>query len=1075
FDYMGSDAKVVTQKIIQVIGLVNTMFSKFKLTVTINSIEIWSKENRISLPKEPRELLVAFLSWKQNHKPQHISYLLVFQEQPASIGALYPGEVCRADFDAAVALYPKGLSLESYSVIVTQLLSLGMGLTYDNPDTCHCMGDVCLMTPKAIYSGGMKEFSTCSLDDFKSLSVSKNLECLRDWPVERRTRRKPRRICGNGIVEGKEQCDCGTTQNCTHKDCCDPLLCRLKPNAICGSGACCTKKCKIKAINSLCRKKRDECDFAEYCDGTSPFCVPDTYARNGEFCDSGGAFCYEGVCRNTDQQCTKLLGKGVKGAPFGCYDEINSRGDKFGNCITQHCRFENVLCGKLVCTWPFKTIFLKPNMSAAYTHVRDDICISLYRSHGLPKKEMTGYKSIEDRDETFVEDGVICGPEMFCMKMVCRERRFLTNFSICNPSRDCLDHGVCNNFHHCHCDDGFAPPTCEKMKGQFGSIDDGHLLSLTGQSSSNLIESMYNSLTLKFWRVTMSHGTSLECWGGSVGLYRQQLKKRAQTQGPRATYHRYINCHHCGKASSHIMLPFFLALSCLGQLITAGQDSETPLVQTTVPQKIENSTNNAKAADTHGHCFYQGHAAEIPASIVTLSTCSGLRGLLQLENITYGIEPLETSATFEHIIYQIKNNKIDYSPLKENLNPQHESQSYRILVKPEKGSNVSLMKRILNVKVIMDKAMFDHMGSEMGVAVQKVVHIFGLINTMFSQVKMAVMLMSLEIWSDQNKIETDGDADEVLQRFLLWKQKQASERARDITYLLLHSQGIKVFSSCSLNGFKQLVSQPELDCLQNTTVADVVALPQAASCGNGILEGSEECDCGPPEIAERGRLCRKSKDLCDFPEFCNGVSEFCVPDTKAADLEPCNDHTAYCYDAKGPNYLCIQEVNIQNDKFGNCHGRCNYSAIFCGKVACIWDRSEIIQTSKYDVQYTYIGGHVCVSAHLRDTQYTDDTYVHDGTICGGGKVCNNLHNCHCDAGYAPPECDMTPSSPGGSFDDGFWLPYGKSTPLIVKQRGARYKKGLLISFYVFLPFLIMFAICVIKQNVTKGSQHKEET
>uniref|UniRef100_A0A8C8VW39 Peptidase M12B domain-containing protein n=1 Tax=Peromyscus maniculatus bairdii TaxID=230844 RepID=A0A8C8VW39_PERMB len=279
------------------------------------------------------------------------------------------------------------------------------------------------------------------------------------------------------------------------------------------------------------------------------------------------------------------------------------------------------------------------------------------------------------------------------------------------------------------------------------------------------------------------------------------------------------------------MLPLFLVLSCLGQLITAGQDSETPLLQTTVPQKIENSINNTKVADTHvtylvriegktytfhlekqsflhprfmayshsklgtlqldyslikSHCFYQGHAAEIPASTVTVSTCSGLRGLLQLENITYGIEPLQSSATFEHIIYQIKNNKIDYSPLKENLNLQHESQSYRILVKPEKGSNVSLMKRTLSVKVIVDKAMFGHMGSEMGVAVQKVVHIFGLINTMFSQLKMTVMLTSLEIWSDQNKIETDGDADEVLQRFLRWKQKQASGRAQDITYLLLY-------------------------------------------------------------------------------------------------------------------------------------------------------------------------------------------------------------------------------------------------------------------------------------------------
>nr|XP_048312349.1 A disintegrin and metallopeptidase domain 3-like isoform X1 [Myodes glareolus] len=718
------------------------------------------------------------------------------------------------------------------------------------------------------------------------------------------------------------------------------------------------------------------------------------------------------------------------------------------------------------------------------------------------------------------------------------------------------------------------------------------------------------------------------------------------------------------------MLPLFLVLTCLGQLTTAGQDSERPLLRIIVPQKIESNITDAREPETNvtyliriegkaytfhlekqsflhprflansytklgtlqphsflmkDHCFYQGHAAEIPASTVTLSTCSGLRGLLQLENNTYGIEPLESSATFEHMIYQIKNNKIDYSPLKENVNPQHESPSYRILVNPEKGSNVALMKRTLNVMIVMDKAMFDYMGSEMGLAIQKVVHIFGLINTMFSQLKMTVMLKSVEIWSDENKIETNGDADEVLQRFLLWKQKQSPESTEAIMYLLLYkdypdyvgatyhkmvcnpkftagialhpktltvegfvtvlsqllginlgltyddvyncfcpgstclmnpsairSQGIKVFSSCSMNEFKQLALQSELDCLQDKPEPQVVAAPQDRRCGNHIVEAPEECDCGPEEecthkkccnpkdctlikpadcgtgaccdkrtckIAERGRPCRKSKDLCDFPEFCNGNSEICGPDTMAADLEPCNNRTAFCFGgicrdldrqcmdlfgkhAKGPNYVCMEEVNSQNDKFGNCHGRCHYSALFCGKVACYWNHEEIVPTTKYDIQYTYIAGQVCISAHSRHSG-PDDTYVLDGTICGGGKacikgqclrvhayrgelkcnsevkcqgqgICNNLNNCHCDVGFSPPECDMTPSSPGGSLDDGFWLPMDKSTPLIVKRRDNRYKKGLLISFYVFLPFLIMFAIMVVRQNISKKFWHKEE-
>ncbi|KAM4836630.1 disintegrin and metalloproteinase domain-containing protein 18-like [Thomomys bottae] len=66
------------------------------------------------------------------------------------------------------------------------------------------------------------------------------------------------------------------------------------------------------------------------------------------------------------------------------------------------------------------------------------------------------------------------------------------------------------------------------------------------------------------------------------------------------------------------------------------------------------------------HCHYQGYIAEFPNSVVTLSTCSGLRGFLQLENITYGIEPLESSAKFEHIIYQVKNGNLDVPVSAEN-------------------------------------------------------------------------------------------------------------------------------------------------------------------------------------------------------------------------------------------------------------------------------------------------------------------------------------------------------------------------------------------------------------------------
>lgn len=56
---------------------------------------------------------------------------------------------------------------------------------------------------------------------------------------------------------------------------------------------------------------------------------------------------------------------------------------------------------------------------------------------------------------------------------------------------------------------------------------------------------------------------------------------------------------------------------------------------------------------------------------------------------------------------------------------------------------------------------------------------------MFAQFKVTIVLSSLELWSDDNKISTAGEADEVLHRFLEWKRSYLSLRPHDIAYLFM--------------------------------------------------------------------------------------------------------------------------------------------------------------------------------------------------------------------------------------------------------------------------------------------------
>lgn len=56
---------------------------------------------------------------------------------------------------------------------------------------------------------------------------------------------------------------------------------------------------------------------------------------------------------------------------------------------------------------------------------------------------------------------------------------------------------------------------------------------------------------------------------------------------------------------------------------------------------------------------------------------------------------------------------------------------------------------------------------------------------MFTQFKITVMLSSLELWSDENKISTVGEAEELLQIFLKWKQSYLNLRPHDTAYLFM--------------------------------------------------------------------------------------------------------------------------------------------------------------------------------------------------------------------------------------------------------------------------------------------------
>ncbi|ELV12458.1 Disintegrin and metalloproteinase domain-containing protein 18 [Tupaia chinensis] len=134
----------------------------------------------------------------------------------------------------------------------------------------------------------------------------------------------------------------------------------------------------------------------------------------------------------------------------------------------------------------------------------------------------------------------------------------------------------------------------------------------------------------------------------------------------------------------------FLLLALLAGLgsVQVRLESEGLFLHVTVPRKIQ--SNESEVSGNKVNCYYQGYAAEHPSSVVTLSVCSGLRGFLQFENISYGIEPLDSSARFEHIVYQMKNYHPDVPMFAENYSHiWHKDQPYKVHLGAQNSSSVT--------------------------------------------------------------------------------------------------------------------------------------------------------------------------------------------------------------------------------------------------------------------------------------------------------------------------------------------------------------------------------------------------
>ncbi|XP_046698379.1 disintegrin and metalloproteinase domain-containing protein 28 isoform X2 [Silurus meridionalis] len=407
---MNKNVTEVRLKIFDIVNFVNGVYKPLNTFIALVDLEIWNDTDKIAVTTPAGDTLTAFTKWRNDdlmkrkkHDNAHLITDIDFDG--ATVGLAYVGTLCTDSSTGVIQNH----NTRSIAVGATLAHEMGhnLGMSHDN-SLCACAGASCIMD--AFLSINIPQFFTnCSMKNYEQFLTSRYPECLLNKPQANDLLQPP--VCGNGFRETGEDCDCGTV-------------------AIADSAL-------------LCRPKRDDCDLAEYCSGSSSSCPEDVFSVNGLPCKNNTGYCFNGQCPTRDGQCIKMWGSGAVVASDFCYSQ-NVKGTFYAFCTRPAneqyigCQTQDVMCGKLFCD--------KGQTNPIYG-----------RSVTFSNCKATFY-SDSTQDFGQVDAGTKCGDGKVCSKNQCVGLDMAYNATNCTAS--CSGNRVCNNKMQCTCAPDWLPPDC---------------------------------------------------------------------------------------------------------------------------------------------------------------------------------------------------------------------------------------------------------------------------------------------------------------------------------------------------------------------------------------------------------------------------------------------------------------------------------------------------------------------------------------------------------------------------------------------------------------------------------------
>ncbi|KAI1294220.1 Disintegrin and metalloproteinase domain-containing protein 9 [Halotydeus destructor] len=217
--------------IVDLVTVSNKMLATLNLHIILSHAEVWTDRDRIGRQANMSRYHQAATDYQEKQLYTKYDYdTIVFitgnfypvpPEDALVIGRAWMGQICR-DHSAMVAMFPyndrgSNYTAQEFGMVIVHELGHILGMPHDTID-CSCPEKTCVMQPSL---SDIPAWTECSRQRFEDLAWKRKDVCY-----QRPNNTGKYAICGNGIVEDGEQCDCHH-RDALCKLCCSATSCRL--------------------------------------------------------------------------------------------------------------------------------------------------------------------------------------------------------------------------------------------------------------------------------------------------------------------------------------------------------------------------------------------------------------------------------------------------------------------------------------------------------------------------------------------------------------------------------------------------------------------------------------------------------------------------------------------------------------------------------------------------------------------------------------------------------------------------------------------------------------------------------